>query len=111
MVDLSTDSSYNLVFYAPAGTILRGNSAEWIVERPGVPSLTLADYAQAFFENMFAEDYSGHWSSPGYPSSGVGSYPLDMLDNAGAVISVSATDGPWDIWLQAQNSATQAGQP
>ena len=38
LVNFTTQQSVSFTFDAPAGTQLVGNSAEWIVERPGISS-------------------------------------------------------------------------
>jgi hypothetical protein len=69
----------------PSGTKLVGNSAEWIVETPGINGVlaTLPDYTYDFFINAFAVNFSGSAFSPGSTTS----YPVE-LDRSGTIYSV-----------------------
>jgi hypothetical protein len=83
LVNYNNNQSVNITFYAPAGTVLRGNSAEWVVERPSVggSATTLTNYIMDPF-----------WDAYAYTRGSVfydidEATPVDMLDNAGNVIS------------------------
>jgi hypothetical protein len=74
VVNVSTDQYVEIGFTAPAGTTLKGNSAEWVVEAPTVGGTlaTIVDYTEVPF-----------WDSYGYTESntfydiGTGA-PIDM---------------------------------
>ena len=107
MVNYQTNQVVNLTFNAPSGTTLKGNSAEWVVERPGVGgSLSnLTNYIQDFFEDAYAYDFSYHSSSPSYPYTGNTSVPVTMLDNSGNPISYPTLIGPAAILFNDEGSA------
>lgn len=69
----ATGQAVNLSFPAPSGTQLVGNTAEWVVERPGNLDndnlTTLADYAADYFSNCNADTYSNVLYTPGSPSA------------------------------------------
>jgi hypothetical protein len=89
MVNYNTNQVVNLTFNAPSGTMLTGNSAEWVMERPFLAGTltTLTNYVQDVFLGAFAFDFNSHVSYPGYPYSGVTAVPMLMLDNSGNEIS------------------------
>ncbi len=93
----------------PSGTQLVGNSAEWVVERPGVGGglANLTNYMQDFFANCFAYNFTEK------PSFGPGSkttltltnYQITMDDNNGNPISYPTLLGTNGIWFQDEGSA------
>jgi hypothetical protein len=89
MVNYNTNQVVNLTFNAPSGTMLTGNSAEWVMERPILDGslTTLTNYIQDFFWNASAFDFNYDVSYPGFPYSGVTAVPMYMLDNSGNEIS------------------------
>ena len=113
MVNYSTNQAVSLTFAAPAGTVLVGNSAEWIVERPGIPGglATLANYTQEYMVNTYAEDFLGRVEAPGYAIPGSTLLPMTMLDNAGSPISQPALTGTGSLWFYVQNSALNVSLP
>jgi Peptidase A4 family len=89
----ATGEAVNLSFPAPPGTTLRGNTAEWVVERPtnldNGSLATLADYASDYFSNSNADTYSNAVYSPGAASAELvtmlnGSVPISYPTLLGA---------------------------
>lgn len=113
LVNYNNNQSVSLTFYAPSGTHLVGNSAEWIVERPGVGGglSTLSNYIEDFFEDAYAYDFSNHYSYPGAPYSGLSSVPVTMVDNSGYGISYPSLLGTSGIYFYDANSARNASSP
>ncbi|MCL2385583.1 MAG: G1 family endopeptidase [Alphaproteobacteria bacterium] len=78
---------------APSGTVLVGDSVEWIVERPTIGTGTLATLANYNATSMYS-GYAWNWQSPTptfqyawqAPASG-NIYAITMLDNSGNPIS------------------------
>ena len=83
LVNYSNNQSVTINFSAPAGTYLRGNSAEWVVERPSVGGslATLTNYIMDPFWDAYA--YTRAYTFYDIDEA----TPVDMLDNAGHVIS------------------------
>jgi hypothetical protein len=95
IVNYNTNTYVNITFSAPPGTHLVGNSAEWIVERPGVNG-GLANLTNYVSDPLWdAESYTFGYStgSPGAPGIST-SIPVQMLDNNGGVISYPTLIGP-----------------
>jgi hypothetical protein len=94
-------------FTAPSGTLLIGNSAEWVVERPslgtGSGSLaTLTNYvADAFWD---CQAYTENQAS--YTPGSSGSLLVTMLDNDDNPISYPTLLGSTAILFQDEGSAT-----
>jgi hypothetical protein len=107
LVNYNTNQVVNLAFSAPSGTTLKGNSAEWVVERPSIGGslATLTNYIQDFFEDAYAYDFNYHSSSPSLPYTGNTSVPLTMLDNSGNGISYPALIGPASILFNDEGTA------
>jgi hypothetical protein len=107
VVNYNTNQSVNLTFNAPNGTTLKGNSAEWVVERPSVGGslATLTNYIQDFFENAYAYDFSYHQSSPSAPYSGNSTFPLTMVDGSGNGLSTPSLIGPASILFNDEGTA------
>jgi len=95
MVNYNTNQYVNITFTAPPGTHLVGNSAEWVVERPGVNGglATLTNYISDVLWAANAYDFGYHAGSPGAPGLST-STPVDMLDNGSNVISYPSLIGP-----------------
>ncbi len=113
ILNYSKNQAVSLTFKAPAGTVLVGNSAEWIVERPGIGGglATLTNYTQDFMTNAYAQDFLGRTEAPGYVIPGSVSVPLTMLDNAGSPISQAVLSGTASLWFYNLNSALNASLP
>ncbi len=83
LVNENTDQYVDLTFYAPSGTKLIGNSAEWVVERPSVGGslANLTNYiADVFWDSEaftfnYAESYPGNSQPIDMYNGGVISYP------------------------------------
>ena len=112
LVNVTTQQAVSLTFNAPSGTTLVGNSAEWIMERPGISgSLTpLTNYVACPFDACYAFGSVGGGTYnklyyPGINSTGTTVYAVSMLDNAGAVISIPSLVGLADIWFRDTGSA------
>jgi Peptidase A4 family len=103
LVNYNTDQYVIINFPAPPGTHLVGNSAEWIVERPGVGGglATLANYISDYFSDAYAYNFAYSGVDPGH----AGSFPVTMLDNSGKAISYPTPLGVNAIWLQDEGSA------
>jgi hypothetical protein len=107
-----TNIAVSLSFSAPSGTTLQGNSAEWVVERPGVGGslANLAGYGQDFFTDAYAYDYYGDQYTPGQPGSRT-NYNITMIDSNGNALSTAQNAGPDvngttnAIWFQATGAA------
>jgi hypothetical protein len=103
LVNESTDQAVEIGFTAPAGTKLTGNSAEWIVERPGVNGslATLTNYVDDVFWDSYAVTFSGY----GYDPSSASSYGIIGLDNSGYAESYPTLLGPAAFLMQTEGSA------
>jgi hypothetical protein len=102
LANLSRNIEVSVNFTAPSGTVLVGNSAEWIVERPEVNGslATLPNYVEDIFWDSFA-------LNPAYdvvdPSSTSSSEVL-MLDNQGNYISYPTLLGRGAFVMQDEGS-------
>jgi hypothetical protein len=107
IMNYNTNQDVNLTFNAPSGTMLTGNSAEWVVERPllGGTLTPLTNYIQDFFWNTYAFDFDFHVSYPGLPYAGITAVPMYMLDNSGNEISSPTVMDFYDIQFTDQGSA------
>jgi hypothetical protein len=104
----TTRQSVALMFDAPPGTALIGNSAEWVIERPVVDGqlATLTNYVQEFFAAAQAHDALGTLYTPGAPPPGQPpALQIGMTDNNGDLISVPELQGDTGLWFTAEGSA------
>jgi hypothetical protein len=103
ITNYSTNKSVTLGFTAPAGTKLVGNSAEWVIERPGIngSQSNLANYVSDYFSNCLAST----WSHVSYNLSNASALQLTMVDNAGQPISFPTVLGSSAIWFKDEGSA------
>jgi hypothetical protein len=103
LVNYNTNQSVTVNFSAPSGTQLVGNSAEWVVERPGINGslATLSNYITDYFSDSYAYNFGYSAVDPGSASS----FPVTMLDNSGNPISYPTILGTNAIWLQDEGSA------
>jgi hypothetical protein len=100
-VNLQTNAYTNVGITAPAGTSLKGNSAEWIVERPtiGQPGTfgTLADFGMIGMTSEIAYTQSGLPSNildlPGSPGTGQAGVTLTMMNSAGTTLASPMPQG------------------
>jgi len=102
-VNYRTNFAGTVQFTAPSGTTLVGNSAEWVVERPGVNGglATLANYVSDYLSNCHASTWNSVSYEPGSPSA----MQLTMLDDNGRPISLPTMLGASAIWFQDTGSA------
>jgi hypothetical protein len=102
-VNYRTNQAGTIQFSAPPGTTLVGNSAEWVVERPGVSGglSTLANYVSDYLSNCYATT----WNKVSYAPGSSSAMQLTMLDDSGRPISVPTLLGGSAIWLQDTGSA------
>jgi len=109
LVNYNNNQSVEIGFTAPSGTKLVGNSAEWVVERPGVNGglATLANYISDYFSDCYAYTHAGTSYVPGTASA----TSLTMLDNSGYGISYPTLLGSTAIWFQDENSARFSSEP
>jgi Peptidase A4 family len=107
--NLTTNQYVDMGFTAPSGTLLIGNSAEWVVERPslgtgsGSGSLaTLTNYvADAFWDCQASTE-----NQVSYTPGSSGSLLVTMLDNDDNPISYPTLLGSTAILFQDEGSAT-----
>jgi hypothetical protein len=105
--NLTTNQYVNMSFTAPSGTLLVGNSAEWVVERPSIGAgsgslATLTNYVADAFWDCDANTESRASYTPGSP----GSLLVTMLDDDNNPISYPTLLGPTAILFQDEGSAT-----
>lgn len=88
IADQTTGQSSTLVFNAPSGTALKGNSIEWIVERPESNGTltTLTNYTTDPWYGCHGLTKGTKLFSPGQPQAGT-AYSVTMLDNSSNPIS------------------------
>ncbi len=108
-VNYRTGTYGSISFSAPKGTTLKGNSAEWIVERPGL-STGLATLTNYIWEN-FNLSYATTHGSVTYNPGSSGGLELTMLDNSGKVISYPTLLSGEYLWMRDEGSAYGSGIP
>jgi len=108
--DFSTNVVAEYHLTAPSGTTLKGNSVEWIVERPGVNGglATLTNYIDSAWSRGIAWNYTA--SPPTYYYMGqnpaVGTLEeITMVDNGGSGISSATIENADFLWFQDFGSA------
>ena len=103
LVNQNTNQAVSIGFTAPAGTTLAGNSAEWIVERPGVNGslATLTNYIDDVFWNSYGATFNYAVVDP----SSATSTGIIGLDNAGHAESYPTLLGPAAFLMQTEGSA------
>jgi hypothetical protein len=103
LLNYNTNQYVMISFAAPPGTKLVGDSAEWIVERPGVNGglSTLANYISDYFSNAYADNFAYSAIGPGSD----GSFPVTMTDDNGNAISYPTPLGANAIWMQDEGTA------
>ena len=103
LVNYNTNQYVIINFTAPSGTQLVGNSAEWVVERPGINGslATLSNYISDYFSDAYAYNFGYSAVDPG----SAGSFPVTMLDNSGNAISYPTLLGGNAIWVQNEGSS------
>jgi len=108
--DYSTNVTAEYHLTAPSGTTLKGNSVEWIVERPGVNGslATLTNYIDVTLTGGVAWNYGHSPATNYYPfvNPSVGTLELiTMLDNNGKGISSATGWNSNTLWFQDFGSA------
>lgn len=109
ILNYTTNVKVQIAFKAPNGTKLEGNSAEWIVERPGVNGglATLTNYVEMAFTNNVAWNYTSGKPTNYFPGSAPSGtvYSITMLDNSNQPISYPVLGGAQDLWFFDEGSA------
>jgi hypothetical protein len=87
-ITTSTHTSFQIT--APAGTVLAGNCAEWILEAPTVNGgqSALADYGATFFDESYAYTQKNVEVNAGSGST------INMVNSANTVISETLVETP-----------------
>lgn len=103
LVNENTNQAVEIAFTAPSGTKLVGNSAEWILERPGVNGslATLTNYVADPFWGAVAASESKVTYDPGSSSS----KSIIMLDNNNKPISFPTKLSSTSFLMQDEGSA------
>jgi Peptidase A4 family len=105
---------------APSGITLKGNQAEYILERCGGDSLTanhyfpLANYISSVWNQAKAQTINDVLYYPGLTTSTTN--VVSMSDDGGLTISTPTVGaasglGPYSIWFQNQNCSVTGGCP
>jgi hypothetical protein len=108
-VNLQTGIYTSVGFFAPSGTSLKGDSAEWVVERPAINANndlgTLSDFGMIGMtaEVAFLADSSTE-QVPGSPGAGQTGYTLTMLDANNNAIASAAPQGASAQFMYVQGS-------
>lgn len=101
LVNVTKKKAVTVVFSAPKGTKLIGNSAEWITERPGLSTglATLTNYGSQTYTDALGETFAGSAINPG------GSTKIIMLDNSGKPISYPTLKSATSFVMKDEGSA------
>jgi Peptidase A4 family len=88
LYNYNTNVAVVVNFTPPTGTLLQGNSAEWVVERPAVGGAlaTLPGYSLDFFADTSAYDFNDDLYTPGQPGSWT-NYDITMVNSNGDPLS------------------------
>lgn len=107
LLNITSQQVVAFTFDAPSGTSLVGNSAEWVLERPGIGDslATLTNYVACPFDSCYAfgSVNGGTYNATYYPGTnlaGTTVYAISMLDDSGQVISIPSLVGLTDIWFR-----------
>jgi hypothetical protein len=98
-VDLQSNQYTVIGFAAPAGTSLKGDSAEWIVERPSINNVLghLADYGMVWISSEVAylrsELNTNSYDVAGTGAPGRTPYALTMVDSNGNSLAYTNLEG------------------
>jgi hypothetical protein len=103
LVNENANEAVEIGFTAPSGTKLVGNSAEWIVERPGINGslATMANYVFDAFWDSYAVTFSDSVVDPSSSTSD----PVIGLDNSGDADSYPTLLGGTTFLMQTEGSA------
>jgi hypothetical protein len=101
LVNVTKKKSVLIVFDAPKGTKLKGNSAEWITERPEVNGglATLTNYGSQKYSDAHGETFSGKAIDPGDSSL------IVMVDSNGNILSYPTRDSSTSFTMKDAGSA------
>ena len=105
--NLTTGQYASIDLTAPSGTSLIGDSAEWVVERPGVNGglATLTNYVTDWMSYTYAEPVKGRAVTPTTAGRTATAYSVTMTDNSGNGISYPNSLGPTGIQFYDEGSA------
>jgi hypothetical protein len=100
-VNLQSNQYTTVGISAPSGTVLQGNTVEWIVERPSVGKSAklgnLADYGMIWMSSEVAylqsEIGGSVYDVPGNPGGGRAGYSYTMVDTSGNTLATSFAQG------------------
>jgi hypothetical protein len=110
----STNTTAEYTLTAPSGTTLKGNSVEWIVERPnlGSASTTLTNYIDVPWLSGYAWNYAASTKTTCYEGlsctaalPGKTFYNIQMLDDSGQGISAATIENSNFLFFQDYGSA------
>lgn len=101
LVNLQTGQYTIVGFAAPAGTALRGNCVEWIVERPSTGNSntpgTLADFGEIPMESeisyLVSELNTPNFNVPGLPGIGQTGEDVTMLNTSNVTLATTVPQG------------------
>jgi hypothetical protein len=91
LTNLTTGVSTTVTFFAPAGTTLQGNCAEWILERPGINGAlaNLPEYGHITFSDCYA-------CSATTTTAGSAAQATTMTGTGGHTLSNATLESDWD---------------
>jgi Peptidase A4 family len=91
ITNITTGVSTTVTFFAPTGTALQGNCAEWIMERPTFSNVlaNLPEYGHITFSDCVA-------CSATTTSHGSTAQPVTMTDATGQTLSSATLESDWD---------------
>jgi hypothetical protein len=91
LTNLTTGVSTTVTFFAPAGTTLKGNCAEWVMERPGINGVlaNLPEYGHITFSECIA-------CSATTISYGSAAQAVTMTGSGGHSLSNATLESDWD---------------
>ncbi len=101
-VNLQTGAYTSVGLSPPAGTSLRGNVAEFIVERPSINNTktlgTLSDFGEIPMESeigyLLNQINTPYYSTPGAPEAGQTGDTVTMQNGSGVTIATTVPQGP-----------------
>jgi len=101
LVNITEKKAVTIIFTAPKGTKLIGNSAEWITERPEVNGglATLTNYVSQKYTDAHGETFAGSAIDPGDSSA------IIMLDNNKKPISYPTLNSATSFTMRDEGSA------
>ena len=105
--DMTTGYYSSVDLTAPSGTYLVGDSAEWVVERPGVNGglANLTNYVTDWMSQTYAYRVQGRAVTPTTAGRSATSYSVTMTDNNGNAISYPFSLGSLGVQFFDEGSA------